>query len=77
MLRTMSHATQIASRLAIAAALALPAIAAAQDTRPVVVVFTFGNNSIGSGKADFDGISTGVQDLLSQAGRCISEPAFP
>jgi TolB-like protein len=43
---------------------AIPAIAAAQDNRPVVVVFTFTNSSIAAGRADFDGISTGVQDLL-------------
>ena len=34
------------------------------DKRPVVVVFTFTNSSIGPGEADFDGIATGVQDLL-------------
>lgn len=64
MMRTMSHATRVATRIAAAAALALPAVATAQDNRPVVVVFTFTNSSIGPAKADFDGISTGVQDLL-------------
>ena len=64
MFRTLSYATRIS---AIAASLALPVfagVAAAQDTRPVVVVFTFTNSSIGPGRAEFDGISTGVQDLL-------------
>ncbi len=66
MLRTMSHATRVMRTIAAAAAIALPAIpvAGAQDSRPVVVVFTFTNSSLGAGKADFDGISTGVQDLL-------------
>lgn len=64
MSRTMSHATRVARTFAFAAAFAVPAIARAQDNRPVVVVFTFGNSSIGAGKADFDGIATGVQDLL-------------
>ncbi len=62
MLRSLSHASR---RLAVAALVAAPAISMAQaDTRPVVVVFTFTNSSIGPSKADFDGIATGVQDLL-------------
>src|SRR3569833_3433864 len=61
MLRTMSRATRT---LAAAAALSFPAFAGAQDTRPVVVVFTFTNSSIGPARAEFDGIATGVQDLL-------------
>ncbi len=62
MLRSLSHRI---SCLAVVVTLALPAAALAQaDTRPVVVVFTFTNSSIGAGRADFDGISTGVQDLL-------------
>jgi TolB-like protein len=64
MFRTLSYATRIS---AVAASLAFPAfagVAAAQDTRPVVVVFTFTNSSIGPARAEFDGISTGVQDLL-------------
>jgi TolB-like protein len=62
MLRQLSSTTRM---LAIAATFALPTVGLAQaDNRPVVVVFTFGNNSIGTGRADFEGISTGVQDLL-------------
>ncbi len=64
MLRTMSRAARFATTVAAAAALALPAAATAQDTRPVVVVYTFTNSSIGPARAEFDGISTGVQDLL-------------
>ena len=61
MSRSMSHA----ARWFAAAALALPMAAMAQaDTRPVIVVFTFTNSSIGAAKADFDGIATGIQDLL-------------
>jgi TolB-like protein len=63
MFRSMSHASRI---LTAGAALALPAVrpARAQANHPVVVVFTFTNSSIGPGRADFDGIATGVQDLL-------------
>jgi len=51
--------------IAAAAILAVPTISLAQtDTRPVVVVFRFGNNSLGSGRADYDGMATGIQDLL-------------
>jgi hypothetical protein len=65
MLRSKSYARGITTALA-AAALALPMVVGAQasDNRPVVVVFTFDNNAIGAGRADFDGIKTGVQDLL-------------
>jgi len=62
MLRQLSQPTRM---LAVLAAFALPSVTAAQaDNRPVVVVFRFDNNSIGAGKADFDGMATGVQDLL-------------
>jgi len=61
MVPSMSYAVR---SLAAAALLALPAVAVAQDTRPVVVVYTFTNSSIGAGAADFNGIATGVQDLL-------------
>ena len=62
MLRQLSRAT---GTLAVAAAFALPTLALAQsDNRPVVVVFRFDNNSIGAGRTDFDGMATGVQDLL-------------
>lgn len=69
MVRSMSYArpaARAARGIALAAALALPALpaAGAQDNRPVVVVFTFTNSSIGPARAEFDGISTGVQDLL-------------
>src|SRR4051794_6398215 len=61
MLRSMSHAVRVVA----IAALGVPAVAAAQtDTRPVVVVFTFDNNSIGPARGDYDGLKTGVQDLL-------------
>lgn len=62
MFRSLSYAS---AALAVVAGLARPAVVAAQaDTRPVVVVFRFDNNSIGTGRADFDGMATGVQDLL-------------
>lgn len=62
MLRTLSHATRVTALAA--AMLAMPALVHAQDNRPVVVVFTFTNNSIGAGSSDFAGVATGVQDLL-------------
>jgi TolB-like protein len=62
MFRTLSH---VSRSLAVAALVAAPAVSAAQaDNRPVVVVFTFTNSSIGPARSDFDGIATGVQDLL-------------
>jgi len=70
MSRIMSHAGSAPPRVSrvarwLAGALLVPALAAAQaDTRPVVVVFTFTNSSIGPAKGDFDGIATGIQDLL-------------
>src|SRR4051812_18609969 len=70
MSRSKSYATSYATRAATlfaAAALAAPVMAGvlrAQDTRPVVVVFTFTNSSIGAGSADFAGVQTGIQDLL-------------
>ena len=63
MLRSKSFARGMIAALTVAA-VSLPVAAGAQDTRPVVVVFTFDNNAIGAGRADFDGIKTGVQDLL-------------
>ena len=64
MIRSKSHAARLMTTLAAAAAIALPAASGAQDNRPVVVVFTFTNSSIGPARAEFDGIATGVQDLL-------------
>jgi TolA-binding protein len=72
MLRSMPHASRFATRAATTAAslllaagaLARPTTVRAQDNRPVVVVFTFDNSSIGAGHAEFEGIRTGVQDLL-------------
>jgi TolB-like protein len=61
MFRQMSYATRM---LAAAAAFAVPTAAAAQDNRPVVVVFTFENSSVGAGAAEFAGVRTGIQDLL-------------
>lgn len=62
MYRQLSQTTRM---LAVAAAFALPGVTLAQgDNRPVVVVFRFDNSSIGAGRADFDGMATGVQDLL-------------
>lgn len=49
---------------ALAALVAAPAIGAAQDTRPVVAVLYFDNNSIGKDRADYDGLGKGIADLL-------------
>ena len=63
MLRTKSFAKGMTTALA-AAALAMPMILGAQDNRPVVVVFTFQNGALGPAHAEFDNISTAVQDML-------------
>lgn len=71
----MTRATTLLSRtprrLAAAALfaaplLAAPAFAAAQapDTRPIVAVLSFDNNSIGKDARDYDGMGKGVEDLL-------------
>lgn len=53
------------TRMLVAAlGVAVPTFAVAQDNRPVVVVFTFTNSAMGAGRAEFEGISTAVQDLL-------------
>jgi TolB-like protein len=61
MFRSISRVSRI---LFAGAALAFPAARVATAQGPVVAVFTFTNSSIGAGRADFDGIATGVQDLL-------------
>lgn len=63
MLRSKSYAKGMITALT-AAALSLPVVAGAQDNRPVVVVFTFTNSALGAQHAEFDNISTAVQDLL-------------
>lgn len=60
----MLRSTVFPSRLLAATLLLSAASARAQvDNRPVVVVFSFTNSSIGA-KSDFDGLATGIQDLL-------------
>ena len=61
MLRQMPYATRV---FAAVATFALPAVSLSQDNRPVVVVFTFMNSSVGTGRGEYDGVSTGIQDLL-------------
>jgi TolB-like protein len=66
MSRSKPYALRVAAWFA-AAAFAVPAVPAAaraQDNRPVVVVFSFTNSSIGAGAADFNGVQSGIQDLL-------------
>jgi TolB-like protein len=60
MLRSTAFPTRLLAATLLGAATHLGAQA---DSRPVVVVFTFANSSIGA-KSDFDGLSTGIQDLL-------------
>lgn len=66
MFRTLStFARHTAALVPVCAGLALPTAARAQaDTRPVVVVFEFNNNSIGKDREDYDGVRKGIQDLL-------------
>jgi TolB-like protein len=54
-----------AMMLAWAAVPAVSAPLAAQtDTRPVVAVLSFDNNSIGAGRQDYDGLGKGIQEML-------------
>src|ERR1051326_211960 len=51
--------------LSVGAILAAPAVARAQaDTRPIVAILSFDNNSIGTGRQDYDGIGKGIQETL-------------
>ena len=60
----MLRSTAFSARLLAATLLVSAARLDAQaDNRPVVVVFTFTNSSIGT-KGEFDGLATGIQDLL-------------
>jgi TolB-like protein len=60
----MLRSTAFAALPLVATLFATPQRLGAQaDSRPVVAVFTFTNSSIGA-KSDFDGLSTGIQDLL-------------
>ena len=59
------NAVRTRALLALAALLALPmAVQAQADTRPIVAVLYFDNNSIGKDAADFNGLGKGVADLL-------------
>ena len=60
MLRSTAFPTRL---LAATFVLASARVGAQTDNRPVVVVFTFTNSSIGP-KGEFDGLATGIQDLL-------------
>lgn len=47
------------------AILAAPVVARAQaDTRPIVAVLSFDNNSIGTARQEYDGIGKGIQETL-------------
>jgi TolB-like protein len=59
----MTRTRRIAAALS-AALMFAPAAARAQDTRPVVAVLYFDNNSIGKDRADYDGLGKGIADLL-------------
>ena len=60
MLRSTAFPTRLLAATLLFSAAGLGAQA---DNRPVVVVFTFTNSSIGA-KGEFDGLATGIQDLL-------------
>ena len=59
----MVRSTLSPVRLFAAALLFSANLAAQTDRRPVVVVFSFDNNSIGD-RAEYEGLTTGIQDLL-------------
>jgi TolB-like protein len=62
MIRSPSSLLRLLTATAI---VAVPSIARAQaDTRPVVAVLSFDNNSIGAGRQDYDGIGKGIQETL-------------
>src|SRR3954470_1040503 len=59
----MNAIRRLAATLSVAVCF-VPAVARAQDTRPVVAVLYFDNNSIGKDRADYDGLGKGIADLL-------------
>jgi TolB-like protein len=63
MIRTALHMSR---GLAMVAAVSLPAVMTAQapDTRPIVAVWYYDNNSIGKDAADYNGLEKGITDLL-------------
>ena len=61
----MAAQSNVVRALLIATTVALPATISAQtDTRPVVAILSFDNNSIGPGRGDFDGLGKGIQETL-------------
>jgi len=60
MLRSTAFPTRLLATMFVLASMR---VGAQTDNRPVVVVFTFTNSSIGP-KGEFDGLATGIQDLL-------------
>ena len=68
MFRSLPSTARLLAAAAVLASAAVPAIsapAAAQtDTRPVVAVLSFDNNSIGATRQDFDGLGKGIQEML-------------
>jgi TolB-like protein len=62
MMRSSSFLIRVLPAVSI---LAVPAIARAQaDSRPIVAILSFDNNSIGAGRQDYDGIGKGIQETL-------------
>lgn len=62
MLRSPSRFARV---LVATATIALPSVVQAQsDTRPIVAILSFDNNSIGAGRQDYDGIGKGIQETL-------------
>lgn len=68
MFRSLPSTARLLGAAAVLAAAAVPAIAAplaAQtDTRPIVAVLSFDNNSIGANRQEFDGLGKGIQEML-------------
>jgi len=62
MMRSSSFLIRVLPAVSI---LAVPAIARAQaDSRPIVAILAFDNNSVGAGRQDYDGIGKGIQETL-------------
>lgn len=59
--RMLATATVLAS--GVVPAISAPA-GAQTDTRPVVAVLSFDNNSIGANRQEFDGLGKGIQEML-------------
>src|SRR5215212_3374311 len=60
----MRSVLKLTTVLAATFAIAVPAVVAAQASKPIVAVLSFENTSIGADAKNYDGLGKGITDLL-------------